>query len=466
MGKFFESLASVRKEFHRYPERAWREFWTASKICIYLHQMGYRLEIGRDLFTPEYRINVPDQQELDLWYQKAIERGAKLEYLEKMKDGYCGIVATFDTQKKGPTFAFESELDALPGVTDFELGTKLIEESVRPLQEGWASENEGIMHACGHDVHITMALGIAEYIVTHQESLSGKYVFLFTPAEEGGHGAKSFADLPIMKEIDYYFAYHVGVKPLGTMMLASKIYLRSIEQFKVTLSMKPQSNIEGMIFQKLGSEFQQGKIKSQKDFVIRYLREMQSIPANYSAAVKASANIIQGLDQITPRSDGYHQIYFSNLNQGINNVSFEINLRADNNDLANYLSEQARKLVKIQANLFDLDLVIEDNEAWHYPAWARNDPDLVELAKETWLELGLGDRVIDVPFGEMGSDDDVYLMNKITANGGKCFYSILISDNKQGQIGELHSAKMDIDDELMETGVNLTVTMMKKLCQM
>ena len=469
MGEIYQNLSEIRKKFHRYPERGWREFWTAAEICCHMEKFGFQLQYGRTLFQHDARINVPDAIELDRWFQKALDRGADPKYLEPMKGGFCGVVGILDTGRTGPTFAYESELDALPGVTEFELsGLRSImlesqKPAHRPFVEGWISENEGIVHACGHDVHMTMALGLAEYISLHRAEFSGKFVFFFTPAEEGGHGAKNFAALPIVDEIDYYFAYHDAVKPVGGLMLVNQVYLRSIVQFLVTITSSPPSSPDLAIFQKLGMEFQMGNIKSQGEFITRYVKELQATPKTYDLPIRATLQTITAFDNIPPRTDGFHEINIYELTQDYEKVRFKVNIRADNNDLTHYYVQHTKSLIAKIADLHQLGYTIEDIPLWSYPAWAGNDPMLAQLAKTIWHEMGLGDTVIDIPFGEMGTDDDVYLMNKIQSHGGKCLYAILVSDSKQGQIGELHTPSMDIDDRLLKVGVDLTINLIKTL---
>jgi metal-dependent amidase/aminoacylase/carboxypeptidase family protein len=119
------------------------------------------------------------------------------------------------------------------------------------------------------------------------------------------------------------------------------------------------------------------------------------------------------------------------------------------------------------AKTFDVHLKMKRDSEWCYPAWERNDLELIKLAEETWREMR-GNTVVRPPFGEMGTDDDVYMMNEITKNGGKCIYSLLVSDAHAGapfQYGELHTDKMNVDDELMIAGVNLTIKMIEKILE-
>ncbi len=459
MGKILEDLPAMRREFHQYPETLWTEFWTTATICEYLEKLGFELTIGKEIIQPDLREMVPEEDIIEKCYQDAIEHGANIKYLEKMKGGLTGVMGILDTGKTGPVFQFEADIDALP-----------IKEAKRknhnPAKEGWRSKNEGKMHACGHDVHITIGLGLAEYISENKNRLSGKFVLTFTPAEEGGHGAKNFAKLPIMREIDYYFAYHDAVKPLGGLFYAVNIFLRSIETYKVEFSAKTMSEEQDLL-KKLVQAKQEGKIKTSADFLTAYAKGYTRIPQRYDNTLKAATTAYHNLQAIPKRMDGQFQITVQSFTQGnypTFPVTFTLTIRADNNDHTEYLAKRAREIMENAARLYDVDVQIIRDTEWCYPAWEQNDPGLMRLAEETWKEM-YGETVSNVPFGEMGTDDDVYMMNEIVKHGGKCLYSIIVSDTNKGQFGELHTRKMNIDEELMTAGVNLTINMIEKLLQ-
>ena len=130
-------LIELRRSLHENPELGFHETWTAGIIS------------GR-----------------------LIAAGLKV----KTEVGGTGVVGVLDTGRAGPTLMIRADIDALP-----------VEElSGLPF----ASSN-GKMHACGHDGHITMALGAAELLARRVDELSGKLVFVFQPAEEFVEGAKA-----------------------------------------------------------------------------------------------------------------------------------------------------------------------------------------------------------------------------------------------------------------------------------
>jgi amidohydrolase len=87
--------------------------------------------------------------------------------------GITGVLGLLDTGRPGPTVALRAEMDALP--------VQEPDDSGNPVR----SQNKGVMHACGHDVHMACALGAARVLADLKPALRGRILFIFQPAEEG-----------------------------------------------------------------------------------------------------------------------------------------------------------------------------------------------------------------------------------------------------------------------------------------
>ena len=148
-------LTEIRKEFHRIPEIGDNEFKTAALIEKYLDENGipHRRVIG------------------------------------------TGIIARVDGKLPGKNSAIRSDIDALP-----------VNESTGC---DFASQNPGMMHACGHDVHITGALGAAMILNSHRDELAGSVTFLFQPNEEGDGGAQRMIEAGCLEDVEAVFGCHV-----------------------------------------------------------------------------------------------------------------------------------------------------------------------------------------------------------------------------------------------------------------
>jgi hypothetical protein len=180
-------LIELRTAFHRDPEVSNHEERTAEKIRAELEAIGgYQIRSGI---------------------------------------GGHGILADLKGGKPGKTIALRADMDAL----------SIREETGLPF----SSENPGVMHACGHDAHMTCLLGAARLLRQHQESLSGAVRLIFQPAEEMSPvgGARRMIEAGALQDVDAVFGLHVwpnlpigsiGVRP-GPQMAASDHFSVRIE---------------------------------------------------------------------------------------------------------------------------------------------------------------------------------------------------------------------------------------------
>ena len=151
-----EEFKAIRQYFHQYPELSGQEFETAEKIAQYLESWG--IEVHRQF-------------------------------------GGTGLVGVLKNGSSTKAVALRADMDALA-----------VEEA---NQFAHASKNHGVMHACGHDGHITTLLLAARYLA-ETKNFDGTVYFVFQPAEENGQGADSMLDAGLMEKFpaDYYFGLH------------------------------------------------------------------------------------------------------------------------------------------------------------------------------------------------------------------------------------------------------------------
>jgi amidohydrolase len=160
-----EELIEWRRDFHMHPEIGFELHRTAGIVADELEKMGYR-----------------------------VKRGV----------GKTGVVA--EIGESGKVIAIRADMDALP----------ILEQN----EYEYSSQNNGAMHACGHDSHTAMALGAA--LLLSKEKLPGRVRFLFQPCEEttdaeGKSGAQRMSAEGAMDGVDYIIAQHVDPqKPVGT----------------------------------------------------------------------------------------------------------------------------------------------------------------------------------------------------------------------------------------------------------
>lgn len=206
------AMTQWRRDFHLHAESGWLEFRTASKVAEILDGLGYQLALGRDVIDADSRMGLPDEETLTLAFERAREQGAPERWLPAFEGGFAGVVATLDTGRPGPTLAFRVDMDAL------DLNEQH-DDSHRPHRDHFASCNAGMMHACGHDGHTAIGLGLAHVLKQYVAQLNGVIKLIFQPAEEGTRGARAMVAAGVVDEVDYFTAIHIGTGvPVGTVV--------------------------------------------------------------------------------------------------------------------------------------------------------------------------------------------------------------------------------------------------------
>jgi amidohydrolase len=135
-----------------------------------------------------------------------------------------GIVATIAGHAPGRVLAIRADMDALP----------IHEENQVPYR----SQHDGVMHACGHDGHVAIALGTACYLSQHRDTFSGTVKLIFQPAEEGPGGAKPMIEAGVLEtpKVDAIIGLHLWNNiPLGTVGVRSGALMAAVECFRCTI---------------------------------------------------------------------------------------------------------------------------------------------------------------------------------------------------------------------------------------
>lgn len=182
-----EQLIAYRRELHQHPELSMQEVETTARLKKWLTEQGIKV------------LPLPLR---------------------------VGLIAEIEGAQPGPTIALRSDIDALP-----------IEE-----QSGvdFASVNPGVMHACGHDVHMTALLGAGILLQQRREKLAGTVRLLFQPGEEAANGAKWFAEQPgVLENIEAIFGLHnQPALPVGTIGVREGALMASVDRFEIIITGK------------------------------------------------------------------------------------------------------------------------------------------------------------------------------------------------------------------------------------
>lgn len=198
-----DKLTARRRDFHRYPETGWLELRTSAIIARELDALGYEVLTGKQVCREGARMGLPTGDELRERAEQALAQGAPGEYLtEDMRQGYTGVVGILRCGA-GPVVGLRFDIDAL-GMQE------CADDTHRPAREGFASQNPGVMHACGHDGHAAIGLGVAEVLIQLKDSLHGTVKLLFQPGEEGARGAAAMVANGLLDDVDFFAGSHIA----------------------------------------------------------------------------------------------------------------------------------------------------------------------------------------------------------------------------------------------------------------
>jgi amidohydrolase len=145
-GDVSPKVLAWRRDFHQHPELSNREFRTAGKVAAHLESLGMEVTTGI---------------------------------------AHTGVVGVLRGGRAGPVIALRADMDALPVTEQSELPFK------STATAEYRGEKVGVMHACGHDGHVAILMGVAEALAGMKEDLPGTVLFVFQPAEEGAPDGES-----------------------------------------------------------------------------------------------------------------------------------------------------------------------------------------------------------------------------------------------------------------------------------
>jgi amidohydrolase len=176
-------MIDLRHDLHAHPELAFEEFYTTEVIRRQLAHLGWDI------------LACPTE---------------------------TGAVARLVGTRPGKRIMVRADIDALPVLEDNDLS--------------YRSLNEGVMHACGHDVHTAGVLGVADLLARRRDELAGEFTLIFQPAEEAVGGAKAMIDGGLFTDnpVDAIIAAHVvSLAPVGLVLTRAGIMMSEASAFSV-----------------------------------------------------------------------------------------------------------------------------------------------------------------------------------------------------------------------------------------
>ncbi len=413
-------LTEWRREFHRFPEIGWSEFWTTSRIADYLEQMGFEILLGKQIINEEF-VRGRQSAVVEQGLANALAYGAKQKWLDRM-DGYTGCVAVLDTGRAGKTVALRFDIDCV-NVSETQDPQHI------PNQLGFRSLNDGFMHACGHDAHITIGLGTALWLSQNKDKLKGKVKIVFQPAEEGVRGAAAIAASGVIDDADYFAGSHISFcADSGTVISNPKNFLSTT---KIDIRYKGKPAHAG------------------------------AAPHLGRNALLAAAHTVTQLHGIARHGEGMTRINVGVLKAGEgrnvipSTAQIQLEVRGENKAINQYMVDQVMQIAQGIALGFDVGY---ETEIMGEAVDMNNDLELVKLVEEIALaQPEVHSTNADYAFN--ASEDATILGRRVQEQGGKAIYFILGADRTAGH----HEAEFDFDEKQLLTGVNIYTALVQRL---
>ena len=408
-----EELIAQRRDFHKYAETGWFEMRTSSIIARKLTELGYEVLTGEDVCDKDARMGVPSDEALEKGYQRAIEQGADPEFVERTKGGMTGVIGILRCGE-GPTMAMRFDIDAL-GVFESD------EPDHRPTAEGFASVNYGSMHACGHDVHGTVGLGVAKALMAIRDQLHGTVKLIFQPAEEGVRGAKAIVEKGHLDDVQYFLGSHVSGKKADD-----------------------PADITGGSYGALAT--------CKYDVVYKGLAaHAGGVPHNGKNALLAAAAAVLNLYAIPRHGSGSSRINVGTLHAGsgrnviADEAKMEIEVRGQTTQINDYMCEYAERVLRSCAEMHGCTMEMKLMGASISMA---SDEEMARKVVDACHKIGLttSEKLLVV---SGGSEDCAYMMQRVQEKGGIAAFMRLHTP----MAGPAHNRRFDVGEEVLVNGV-------------
>lgn len=369
---YFEEVRDLRQHLHRNPEPSFQEHQTARHLAQLLGQREIPFQEG--------------------WVE-------------------TGIVGHIKGAKEGPTVALRGDMDALP----------IQERNDRP----YSSVNDGLMHACGHDVHSSCLFGAALILRDISDELDGSVRLLFQPGEEQNPGGASrMIEQGALRDPSVSGIYGQHVFPdleVGKVGFRSGPYMASTDEVRLRVKGKgghaaiPERNVDPVL---IGSH------------IITSLQQLVSRNADPTVPSVLSFGKVEaaGANNVIP-DEMYLEGTFRTFDEA-------------------WRDRAHQKIQRMAEGVADsmggaCEVMIEKG----YP-YLVNDPELTERSKAYASELLGSEQVVELPL-RMTAEDFAYYSQVVPG----CFYRLGVRNEEKGIVSGLHTPTFDIDETALKTGM-------------
>ena len=385
--KVEQTVVDWRRDFHQNPELSNQEYRTAKIVADHLKSLGMEVKT------------------------------------EVAKTGVVGILTG---GRPGPVVALRADMDALPVTEEVDLP---FASKVRTTYNG---QDVGVMHACGHDVHTSVLMGVAQILANLKDKLPGIVKFIFQPAEEGAFNEECWgAELMIREGVlekpkpDAIFGMHIWPLPVGDIGYRAGAFMASVDDFKI---------------------FVEGK------------GTHGALPWQGVDPIVTAAQIVMGLQTIVSRNvalnEGGAVVTVGSIHGGSRN-----NIISDDVEMIGTIrthNEKARetihkKIVEMASNIALANgakaQVIIDKL---YPSTV-NHPDLTQQMISVLKEAALNGKNVREIYPVMPAEDFSYYQKEIP--GMYFFLGYLPTDTAPNEIEANHSPRFFVDEKSIPAGM-------------
>jgi amidohydrolase len=339
-----------------------------------------------------------------------------------------GIVATIQgtapsAKTPAPVLALRADMDALP----------IHEENPVPYR----SLHDGKMHACGHDGHTAIALGVAHYLSTHRHTFSGTVKILFQPAEEGPGGAKPMIEAGVLKEpnVDGIIGLHLWNNlPVGTVGVRPGPLMAAVELFECTIQGKGGHG---------------------------------AMPHQTTDAIVVGAQVVNALQTIVARN--IDPLAAAVVTVGQFQAGTAQNVIADTAYLSGTVRYYRPELKALIAERVDATIagICQSHGATYHLDYHALYPPVVNDPAMAALVQSVAEAVIETPVGivpdcqTMGGEDMAFFLEAVPG----CYF-FLGSANAEHQLDfPHHHPRFDFDETVLGVGVEILVRCVERFCQ-
>jgi amidohydrolase len=310
-----------------------------------------------------------------------------------------------------------------------------------PIQEQndvpYRSQHDGVMHACGHDGHVAIALGTAYYLSQHRDDFAGTVKIIFQPAEEGPGGAKPMIEEGVLKnpDVDAIIGLHLWNNlPLGTVGVRTGALMAAVECFRCTILGKGGHG---------------------------------AMPHQTVDSVVVSAQIINALQTIVARN--VDPIESAVVTVGELHAGTALNVIADtarmsgtvryfNPALAGYFNKRIEQVISGVCQTYGATYELD---YWHLYPPVINDAKIAELVRSVASDI------VETPAGivpecqTMGGEDMAFFLQAVPG----CYFFLGSANSTKNLAYPHHHPRFDFDETALGMGAEIFVRCVEKFCR-